>query len=135
MSPRRTSDRGTFVTYGNVSSKPQYLPLAPLITKDITIRGFNLQRYFAEAAPADRAATVNAALKIANKLLLAVEPFADFEHALKRSQGECCCSSFIGCHVIGFFDCTAASTCVFQPFACCVAAPAEPAERKVVVKM
>ncbi len=38
------SERGTLVTYGNVSSKPQYLSLESLVLKDITIRGFSLQR-------------------------------------------------------------------------------------------
>ena len=45
-------------------------------------------RYFAEASPADRSKLLASALSIASKLLLAVEPFADFAHALKRSQGE-----------------------------------------------
>ena len=39
------SDRGTLVTYGNVSKAGQYLPLEPLLSKDITVRGFNLQRW------------------------------------------------------------------------------------------
>ena len=32
------------MTYGNVSKDAQYLPLAALLTKDISVRGFNLQR-------------------------------------------------------------------------------------------
>jgi hypothetical protein len=38
------SEGGTLVTYGNVSSKAQYLPLEPLLLNDITIKGFNLQK-------------------------------------------------------------------------------------------
>jgi hypothetical protein len=49
-------------------------------------------RYLAGASPADRAKLIHAALGIANKLLLATEPFTDFSHALKRSQGVCVCA-------------------------------------------
>jgi hypothetical protein len=38
------SEKGTLVTYGNVSRDAQYLPLDALLSKDISIRGFNLHR-------------------------------------------------------------------------------------------
>jgi hypothetical protein len=46
-------------------------------------------RYLAGASAGERSALLSAALNIASKLLLAVEPFGDFSYALKRSQGVC----------------------------------------------
>jgi hypothetical protein len=71
-----------------VSSKAHTLPLDALLSKDITIRGFNLNRYLSHATPAEKTALITSALGIASKLLLAVEPFGDFNFALKRSLGQ-----------------------------------------------
>ena len=60
-----------------------------------------LCRYLAAASPADRAKLISAALGIANKLLLATEPFADFAHALKRSQGTLSARLFAGTFTVG----------------------------------
>jgi len=55
----------------------------------LQVRGFNFSKWMENASPADREAVVEQALDDARtesvRILLAREPFGDFEHALKRS--------------------------------------------------
>lgn len=80
----------TLVTYGSSSRKPVTIPTSLLMSKDLTLRGFSLQRWMENASDADRTALVAEAAGLTStssvKQLLAREPFADFEIALKRAQ-------------------------------------------------
>ncbi len=70
-----------------MSREGQALPLDALLTKDITVRGFSLGKYLAAAPATERSALISAALGVAGKVQLTVQPFGDFAAALKKAQG------------------------------------------------
>lgn len=80
----------TMVTFGGMSRKPVTVPTSLLVSKDLSLRGFNLGAWLDAASAEDKAALFAEAGKLAAsngaKQLLAREPFADFPHALARAQ-------------------------------------------------
>lgn len=80
----------TLVSFGGSESSAVTVPLASLVEKDITVKGFNFQRWLETAPAAARdeliAQAFDDARKGAAQVLVASEPFADFEIALKRAS-------------------------------------------------
>lgn len=80
---------GTLVSFGGMASSSVDVPLSALVEKNITVRGFSFAKWFAAASPAEReelvAKCVDDARENRCQVLLAREPFGDFEYALKRS--------------------------------------------------
>lgn len=80
---------GTLVSFGGMDSSAVTIPLDALVDEDITVRGFNFGKWMANASAEERDALVAQALDDARKenvrILLAREPFDDFEYALQRS--------------------------------------------------
>lgn len=78
------------VTFGASSGKPVQLPLDLFVTKDITLKGFSMQKYLADASGEQKSEFIRSAFALTTdkdfSQLLATEPFADFESALKRAQ-------------------------------------------------
>lgn len=86
---RALGSGASLVVYGNVSRKPFSLSLDVLVSKGVTVSGFNLDRHMASLSDADRAKAMGAAVDLATgrkvEVLLATEPFADFDAALARA--------------------------------------------------
>lgn len=80
---------GTMVTYGNVSKKPVTLPMDLLLDRGVVARGFNLDTWARRVGREKRNELIRKVTQdvAAGKLkqLVAWEPFADFNHALKRA--------------------------------------------------
>ena len=76
--------------YGNEARRPLTLPGAMLINRDLRVRGFDLRAWLART-PGSELEEVRARVLglsadgLQMKLLIAREPFVDFEYALKRS--------------------------------------------------
>ncbi len=79
----------TLVTYGAASGRPVSVPLDLFTHKDLTLRGFSLAKAAGGASKAERDAAATAAVSAVTSgavtLLVAREPFADFNIALERS--------------------------------------------------
>lgn len=73
-----------------MTSDPVSVSWASLVERDISIRGFNFAKWFAGLSPASQSDVVSKAITDASteksRILLAREPFEDFEHALQRAQ-------------------------------------------------
>lgn len=80
---------GTFITYGNSSGRPVSASLDLFTNKDITMKGYNLNRYMNSLTKAERDTMANDAVKSVSSgsltLLVAREPFKDFTVALNRT--------------------------------------------------
>lgn len=83
------AEGSTLVSFGGMSSGSVDVPLDALVDKDVTVRGFNFGKWLASAPAADRDELIAQALDDAKKsnvrILLAREPFSDFDFALNRS--------------------------------------------------
>lgn len=79
----------TMVTYGASSGRPVSIGLDAFTGKDITFKGFNLDKATAALSKADRDAAAKEAVEAVSndkvKLMVAREPFGDFKIALERS--------------------------------------------------
>ena len=80
----------TLVNFGAMENSAVSVPLDTLVEKDITLKGFNFQRWFSSASAEERDALVSQTFDNARtgktQVLLASEPFADFDIALKRAS-------------------------------------------------
>eukprot|EP00761_Pharyngomonas_kirbyi_P010074 gb/GECH01010092.1/.p1 GENE.gb/GECH01010092.1/~~gb/GECH01010092.1/.p1 ORF type:complete len:379 (+),score=83.83 gb/GECH01010092.1/:1-1137(+) len=82
-------DGGTMVTYGGMSRKPFYLSSTPLIFKDITLKGFWLQKWLSEHSAEERRAFHDVVIPmIRNRdMILFTEhhPLDDYPRALSKA--------------------------------------------------
>eukprot|EP01138_Halocafeteria_seosinensis_P000669 gb/GECG01000685.1/.p1 GENE.gb/GECG01000685.1/~~gb/GECG01000685.1/.p1 ORF type:complete len:381 (+),score=40.71 gb/GECG01000685.1/:1-1143(+) len=80
----------TLVSVGNMSKYPLPLTADVLLNKNITARGFRLDRWLGQQSKENRDSFIREMAKLSDagktKQLLAWEPFKDFDIALKRSQ-------------------------------------------------
>jgi mitochondrial enoyl-[acyl-carrier protein] reductase / trans-2-enoyl-CoA reductase len=86
---RALAPGATLVTYGSSSGRPVSAPLDLFTHKDLSLRGFNLEASLGKLDKAERDAFArDAVAAVANgsiKLLVAREPFRDFNVALGRT--------------------------------------------------
>lgn len=89
------SHGATLVTYGAMAPKPTlYLPSSAFLYHDLTLRGFNLERWVAGATQAQKDTMFADVAAAASKkdlplhLWLEVRPFSEFSETLKRATSE-----------------------------------------------
>jgi len=87
---RLLDDNGTLVTYGAMSRKPITVPSSPFLFKNITLKGFWLQKWIDTHTPQEREKMYAQLIDMfkSNQLRLWIErhKFDDWKEALTRSQ-------------------------------------------------
>lgn len=83
-------DNATFVSFGAMETQAVQVPNAALVDKNITVRGFNFSKWMASLDASAREAFIASTLEDARtesvRILLASEPFVDFDAALTRAM-------------------------------------------------
>ncbi|CAA6654825.1 unnamed protein product [Spirodela intermedia] len=99
---------GTMVTYGGMAKKPVTVSTSQLIFKDLSLRGFWLQKWMAPEKAEDFRAMLDHLLRLVRDGQLQYEtdlvPFHDFSAALDRALGK------LGSHPKQVIDFTSTST-------------------------
>ncbi len=86
---RALGNGGTLVTYGSSTGRPLNVSLDLFLHKNVTLKGFNVDKYVNGLSKQERDAAARSAVSAVNggsvKLMVAREPFADFSVALDRT--------------------------------------------------
>ncbi|KAK8990495.1 hypothetical protein V6N11_009194 [Hibiscus sabdariffa] len=86
------SQEGTMVTYGGMSKKPITVPTSPFIFKDLSLRGFWLQKWLGADKAKECRDMVDYLLRLAQEGKLKYEmelvPFDNFHSALDKALGK-----------------------------------------------